>query len=143
MGLIRKQAGFDLRSKVQTWLDEFKKEHSWSKHSICVGDNNTIWVKSFHSHILHDLFSYQDIPPYICFEFRLDDKPYPGIRTFDMSGEKFSFAPDVLEFLNRVEIRYMYRARVTVPTGSGTRIELIERNDDGVWQINERYYGTN
>lgn len=140
MGLIRKQAGFDLRSKVQVWLDEFKKEHTWSKASMCVGDNDTIWIKAFHNHVLYDLFSYQNIPPYICFELRLDAEPAPRIWIFDMSGENFGFATEVLEFLNRVEIRYMYRARVTVPAGSGTRIECIERND-GVWQINERYYG--
>ena len=145
MGLIRKQAGFDLRSKVQAWLDEFKKEHRWSGYSMHVGDNDTIWIKAFHNRILEDLFNYPDIPPYICFEFRLDDRPAPRIWVFDMSDKKFGFATEVIEFLNRIEIRYMYRVRVTVPARSGgTRIECLERDvSSGEWQINERYYGTN
>ena len=144
MGIIRKQAGFDLRSKVQAWLDEFKKEHNWSQYSMHVGDNDTIWIKAFHNHILEDLYSYPNIPPYICFEFRLGGGPAPRTYIYDMSDKKFGFSTEVLEFLNRVEIRYMYGVRVTAPAGSsGTRIERIDRNDNGVWQIKERYYGTN
>lgn len=151
MGLIRKQAGFDLRTKVQKWLDEFKKERGWTermpKHLMTVGDNDTIWINEWHNYVLMELFYYRkppyiyrNIPPYICFEFRELGEPLPDGWIADM-GDCHSTSKEkaILEFLNSTEFRYLHRVRVIMP---GTRMEFFGKIDS-LWQIENKYYGTN
>lgn len=71
MGLIRKQAGFDLQAKIQTWLstcERFRRSLEWGY--VHITPDNMIKVNNFYrSFAIEQIICIGELPDYIMFDF--------------------------------------------------------------------------
>lgn len=73
MGLIKKQAGVDLRTRIQMWVDQLYDDMGINprlRGMFEVDEDKVVKIKALHRSVLHKLINRgEDIPDYILIEF--------------------------------------------------------------------------
>lgn len=74
MGLIKKQAGVDLGTRVQTWVnqlyDDMRIDPQLRGGMFVVDEDKVVKIKALHRSVLHKLINRgEDLPDYILIEF--------------------------------------------------------------------------
>ena len=73
MGLIKKQAGVDLGTRIQTWVDQLYDDMGINpqlRGMFEVDEDKIVKIKALHRSVLHKLINRgEDLPDYILIEF--------------------------------------------------------------------------
>lgn len=70
MGLIRKQIGMDITSKVDAWHKSFCERHCWSELAISRGKDNKLYIGLHGLSLLFDIIDDYEIPDYILISWK-------------------------------------------------------------------------
>ena len=137
MGLIRKQAGLDLRTTISKWRDSFLENMHYScwvdPKDLPVNEDSTIDASQMPRSILHELIDYPDriLPDYILFDFSkiecilslsLCGDMYPGLKL-----------QDVLDRLNKID-KYLTNLTVLDIALNSLVVTARVKRVNGVWQ---------
>lgn len=146
MGLIRKQAGLDMRETILRWRDNFLENMRYSCHftyqALPVNEDFTIDASQIPRSILQELLDDPDqiIPDYVLFDFSrlyyiLDISLYADSYTkVDLQ--------DVLNKLNKIDKHLINLTTLDISLYSLVVNFRVERVN-GVWQIANECYGAN
>ena len=70
MGLIRKQTGIGIESRIDTWCKDFRKRsHGWSELAISRGEGNKLYPLYQGPLLLLDITEEPEIPDYILISY--------------------------------------------------------------------------
>lgn len=133
MGLIRKQIGFDLETKISTWLntcERFKTSLRW--RYLFITPDYTIKVNNFYrSFVLEQIIYLGELPDYIMFDFTsCQPIEYPKVK-MDIS--------EVIEQLNKASNNIMGIDRCTIRISLREAYDL-QKDERGKWRIVTRRY---
>lgn len=70
MGLVRKQIGMDITSKVDAWRKSFCERHCWSNGAISRGNDNKLYPGQHGITLLLDIIDDYEIPDYILISYK-------------------------------------------------------------------------
>lgn len=127
MGLIRKQAGLDLREKISRWRDNFLDSSPHTCNLARVNEDFTIDPSSMPRSILHKLINDPDliIPEYILFDFSRVNY-VPDVSFYGNPKDKFQ---DILNRLNKIDKHFINLPVLDIALNSALvnfRIERVE-----------------
>lgn len=136
MGLIRKQAGLDLKKTISKWRDSFLENMHYSywndPDDLPVNEDSTIDASQMPRSILHELIDYPDqiMPDFVLFDFSktecvLDLSFYED----DYSGLK---CQDILDRLNKID-KYITNLTVLDIALNSLVVNIRVKRVDGVW----------
>lgn len=99
MGLIRKQMGMDITSKVEAWCESFRKRHCWSNGVISRGNDNKLYPGHHGITLLLDIIDDYEIPDYILISY----KQCLSNKKIELWYEPVSVTPEeITQNLNRI-----------------------------------------
>lgn len=127
MGLIRKQAGLDLREKILRWRDNFLDSSPHICNLARVNEDFTIDPSSMPRSILHKLINDPDliIPEYILFDFSRVNY-VPDVSFYGNPKDKFQ---DILNRLNKIDKHFINLPVLDIALNSALvnfRVERVE-----------------
>lgn len=129
MGLIRKQAGFDLEAKISTWLntcERFKTTLWWGYVSIA--PDNTIKVNNlYRSFAMEQIIHCGELPDYIMFDFT---DCYPVKNPHMMMD-----ISEVIEQLNKASNNIIGIDRCTIYTNTTWEPYDLQKDKHGKWRV--------
>ena len=127
MGLIRKQAGLDLRTTISKWRDDFLDNAHHSCNLVRVNEDFTIDPSSIPRSNLHKLLNNPNliIPDYVLFDFSKVNY-VPDVSFYGDPSNKFQ---DILNRLNKIDKHLINLTVLDIALNSALvnfRVERVE-----------------
>ena len=69
MGLIRKQTGTGIESRIDTWCEKFRRRTGWNEYAIYRGKDNKLYPGYYGPSLLLDVTEESEIPAYILISY--------------------------------------------------------------------------
>lgn len=139
MGLIRKQAGVDLETRVQTWVDQLYDDmriNPQLRGMFEVSEDKVVKIKTLHRSVLHKLINRgEDLPDYILIEFdrlsQLIDLYFENLECDTIRTRLYKIGPH-LKNLEKIKVSVNHHQEEY----------LFERFGNNKWTFG-RLHGTN